>query len=57
MGHSQYDPATQNRPAWNAGKMVGNAPQVSPFNGSGLDPESSHSFKAISIAPLPCPAA
>lgn len=23
MGHSQYDPAMQNRPAWNAGKMVG----------------------------------
>lgn len=23
MGHSQFDPAMQNRPAWNAGKMVG----------------------------------
>jgi len=23
MGHSHYDPAMQNRPAWNAGKMVG----------------------------------
>lgn len=23
MGHSQYDPAMQNRPAWNAGEMVG----------------------------------
>ena len=23
MGHSRYDPAIQNRPAWNAGKMVG----------------------------------
>lgn len=23
MGHSLYDPALQNRPAWNAGKMVG----------------------------------
>lgn len=23
MGHSQYDPVTQNRPAWNAGKTVG----------------------------------
>lgn len=23
MGHSQYDPAMQHRPAWNAGKMVG----------------------------------
>ncbi len=23
MGHSQHDPAIQNRPAWNAGKMVG----------------------------------
>lgn len=23
MGHSQYDPATQSRPAWNAGRMVG----------------------------------
>lgn len=23
MGHSCYDPAMQNRPAWNAGKMVG----------------------------------
>ena len=23
MGHSQYDPAIQNRPAWNAGKIVG----------------------------------
>ena len=27
------------------GEGVGNAPQVSPFNGSGLDPESSHLFK------------
>lgn len=24
MGHSHYDPGMQNRPAWNAGKMVGN---------------------------------
>lgn len=23
MGHSRYDPATQSRRAWNAGKMVG----------------------------------
>jgi len=23
MGHSHFDPAMQNRPAWNAGKMVG----------------------------------
>lgn len=23
MGHSQFDPAMQNRPAWNAGRMVG----------------------------------
>lgn len=23
MGHSHYDPAMQNRPAWNAGKVVG----------------------------------
>lgn len=23
MGHSQYDPAMRNRPAWNVGKMVG----------------------------------
>jgi hypothetical protein len=23
MGHSQYDPAMQGRPAWNAGKTVG----------------------------------
>ena len=23
MGHSQYDPAAQNRRAWNAGKKVG----------------------------------
>ena len=23
MGHSHYDPGMQNRPAWNAGKMVG----------------------------------
>ena len=23
MGHSHYDPAMQNRTAWNAGKMVG----------------------------------
>ena len=23
MGHSHYDPAMQNRPAWNAGKIVG----------------------------------
>lgn len=23
MGHSHYDPAMQNRPVWNAGKMVG----------------------------------
>jgi integrase len=23
MGHSQYDPAAQHRPAWNAGKTVG----------------------------------
>lgn len=23
MGHSHYDPAMQNRPAWNVGKMVG----------------------------------
>src|SRR5690242_10625089 len=23
MGHSHYDPAMHNRPAWNAGKMIG----------------------------------
>ena len=23
MGHSHYDPAVQNRPAWNEGKTVG----------------------------------